>query len=156
MSNWPCPRCSFLNHPELFLCEICEFSKPPEALLSTEETESEKEKKIARLMPPAPQPNLDSPVRGLLELILKQKVTTGSLHYQICNPPCDHYSQKGSYGAKWSCGYRNIQMLCSSLMQLDEYKMVLFNKNGDIPDTITMQRWIERAWSAGFDREVRM
>jgi hypothetical protein len=38
----------------------------------------------------------------------------------------DHYA--GSYGDKgWGCGYRNFQMLLSSLMTEPTYNKVLFN-----------------------------
>jgi hypothetical protein len=39
------------------------------------------------------------------------------LAYRLCSP-CMYVSQKGKEGAAWSCGYRNIQMLCSALLLL--------------------------------------
>ena len=41
----------------------------------------------------------------------------------LCSPT-DHFSS--SYGDKgWGCGYRNLQMLLSSLIQLEHYKKVI-------------------------------
>lgn len=100
-------------------------------------------------------------VPGILQLI-RQSMTTPSsarskvrCEYVVSSPPCLHVSQKGSYGSAWSCGYRNIQMLCSSLMQLEEYRNVLFDGTGVVPEINGIQRWIETAWKAGFDVEAR-
>lgn len=57
-------------------------------------------------------------------------------------------------GGEWSCGYRNIQMLCHTLMSLPSYRRILFNGNGEVPDVHGLQAWIEKAWSNGFDVEV--
>lgn len=57
-------------------------------------------------------------------------------------------------GGEWSCGYRNIQMLCHTLMSLPSYRRVLFNGTGEVPDVHGLQAWIERAWTNGFDVEV--
>jgi hypothetical protein len=65
---------------------------------------------------------------------------------------CDHISQH-SEKFLWSCGYRNIQMLASSLMTDPTYKAVLFGGCGFIPDIPSIQMWIERAWRLGFDPE---
>jgi hypothetical protein len=72
----------------------------------------------------------------------------------LCNPYTAHFAQNGSYGAKWSCGYRNIQMLCSSLMKYPMYREKLFNGSANIPSILGLQYWIEKAWQHGFDREV--
>ena len=69
----------------------------------------------------------------------------------------DHYAS--SYGDKgWGCGYRNLQMLLSNLFGRPEYRDVLssslaVNKNSLIMPSISkLQRIIEAAWQAGFDR----
>jgi len=64
---------------------------------------------------------------------------------------CDHVTQRGSEGAGWACGYRNIQMLCSALIRNPRYRPVLFDGSGAIPDIPTLQRWIEYAWGCGYD-----
>jgi hypothetical protein len=85
----------------------------------------------------------------------------------------DHYSQSGQQddGHYWTCGYRNIQMLCSALMRDSKYSKVLFGGCNFIPDVAgiqvqfrpgnyissryptraCVQFWIEKAWRAGFD-----
>ncbi|CAN0477185.1 unnamed protein product, partial [Ectocarpus sp. 8 AP-2014] len=62
-----------------------------------------------------------------------------------------HCTQRGSHGSGFSCGYRNIQMLCSALMEWPEYKRVLFGGSGCIPGVALLQCWIERAWADGYD-----
>ena len=44
-------------------------------------------------------------------------------------------------------------MLSSSLMQLPEYREVLFGGNGEVPSVHGIQAWIEKAWAEGFDVE---
>lgn len=69
----------------------------------------------------------------------------------------DHYAS--SYGDKgWGCGYRNLQMLLSSLLYTSQYRDVLaanilFNKNNvTMPSISKLQKIIEDAWHQGFDR----
>ncbi|XP_054879169.1 zinc finger-containing ubiquitin peptidase 1 isoform X2 [Poeciliopsis prolifica] len=60
----------------------------------------------------------------------------------------DHYSS--SAGDKgWGCGYRNFQMLLSSLYRIDTYSSVLQEKT--IPCIPRVQRMIEEAWKEGLD-----
>lgn len=64
----------------------------------------------------------------------------------------DHYA--GSYGDKgWGCGYRNFQMLLSSLMTDPTYNKVLFNGRPLMPSIPKIQRLIEAAWEKGFDKQ---
>lgn len=54
--------------------------------------------------------------------------------YSICSP-CPHVSQRGNEGFEWSCGYRNIQMICHSLLNSSvdghkSYESQLFNGKG--------------------------
>ena len=87
---------------------------------------------------------------------IQVKVDSNSLIQRHFCSPVYHYSQYKSVGAKWSCGYRNIQMLCSSLMRIPEYKAVLFDGGGVVPNVQKLQGWIEEAWKAGYDVEVRL
>jgi Peptidase family C78 len=48
----------------------------------------------------------------------------------LCSDCVAHYSQRNAPGARFACGYRNIQMLCSSLMALPQYRRVLFGGTG--------------------------
>ncbi|XP_023931543.1 zinc finger with UFM1-specific peptidase domain protein [Lingula anatina] len=62
----------------------------------------------------------------------------------------DHFA--ASYGDKgWGCGYRNLQMLLSSLAACSLYQDVLFNGRPIIPSIPKIQRLIETAWQKGFD-----
>jgi len=74
-----------------------------------------------------------------------------SLDWRLCSP-VPHFTQK-RVGAKWSCGFRNIQMVCQSLMKRPEYRKVLFNgtTNGKVPSIHALQGWIYRAWHLGHD-----
>jgi len=65
-----------------------------------------------------------------------------------------HISQNGVYGSHWSCGYRNIQMLCTSLMQVPQMQSRLFLGCGQVPGIAGLQMWVEKAWEEGFDVEV--
>lgn len=151
--SWSCPRCSFLNHPDLPCCEICESEKeakilaPPKQIIQTGA-------KVPHTSPAVAHS------KGLADdiatMIVQQGLGNDRLEYVMCNPPPRFYSQKGSYGAAWSCGYRNIQMLCSSLLQIPEYRSVIFGGNGVIPDIQGLQKAIEDAWAVGFDREARI
>ncbi|CAH1799125.1 unnamed protein product [Owenia fusiformis] len=61
-----------------------------------------------------------------------------------------HYAS--SYADKgWGCGYRNLQMLLSSLATSPTYEEVLFNGRPLIPSIPKIQRLIEAAWIKGFD-----
>ncbi|XP_036395261.1 zinc finger-containing ubiquitin peptidase 1 [Megalops cyprinoides] len=60
----------------------------------------------------------------------------------------DHYSSsEGDRG--WGCGYRNFQMLLSSLHRMDAYKHC--NNEGRIPSIPQVQALIEQAWREGMD-----
>ncbi|XP_022410735.1 zinc finger-containing ubiquitin peptidase 1 [Delphinapterus leucas] len=60
----------------------------------------------------------------------------------------DHF--QSSYGDKgWGCGYRNFQMLLSSLLQNDAYDDCL--KGMSVPCIPKIQSMIEDAWKEGFD-----
>ncbi|XP_055919660.1 zinc finger-containing ubiquitin peptidase 1-like [Eupeodes corollae] len=69
----------------------------------------------------------------------------------------DHYAS--SYGDKgWGCGYRNLQMLFSSLLQNTSYNEVLYSAWGKrspsrtaIPSISRLQKMVEAAWAQGFD-----
>ena len=76
--------------------------------------------------------------------------------YKLCSE-LPFISQKGLEGYNYSCGYRNIQMLCNSLMINDEkYRKILFFGSLNIPDINGIQSWIEKAWKDGFDPDVRV
>ncbi|XP_076275679.1 zinc finger-containing ubiquitin peptidase 1-like isoform X2 [Rhynchophorus ferrugineus] len=69
----------------------------------------------------------------------------------------DHYAS--SYGDRgWGCGYRNIQMLISSLLTHTGYNERLYKlwqkekpPRSSVPSISRLQSLIEQAWSQGFD-----
>jgi hypothetical protein len=94
--------------------------------------------------------NSNAATNGITELITIAMNNEKSI-FKICSP-CPHITQAGFEGFDFTCGYRNIQMLCHVLIQQPEYKNILFNKQGDIPDIYGLQSWIEKAWKDGFDQ----
>ncbi|KAJ4900510.1 hypothetical protein Rs2_14461 [Raphanus sativus] len=65
----------------------------------------------------------------------------------------DHF-QSSKEDKGWGCGWRNIQMQCSHLLSRrdqDDVKRVLFGGSNFVPDIPSLQRWLELAWSSGFD-----
>lgn len=46
----------------------------------------------------------------------------GDAQWRLCDPRTVHCTQLGSEGSEFSCGYRNIQILCSALMEWPEYR----------------------------------
>ncbi|XP_022107620.1 zinc finger with UFM1-specific peptidase domain protein-like [Acanthaster planci] len=78
-----------------------------------------------------------------------EKTIPGLSYAKLCCD-ADHYSS--SYGDKgWGCGYRNLQMLLSSLVHIDDYRQVLFSGRNAIPSISKLQQLIESAWAKGFD-----
>ncbi|XP_044062458.1 zinc finger-containing ubiquitin peptidase 1 isoform X2 [Siniperca chuatsi] len=62
----------------------------------------------------------------------------------------DHYcSSAGDKG--WGCGYRNFQMLFSSLQRIDAYAPILQEKA--VPSIPQVQSMIEEAWKEGLDAQ---
>lgn len=159
-STWRCASCTFDNHRGLVVCEMCEKPRASEVVdLCTppgtpvaNATSSELPNPGKRLA----SSSVSQPLRTnhLVGLFSRAAALEG-LSYRFPHFPPEHYTQAGGYGARWSCGYRNIQMLCSSLMQLEEYRQVLFDGSGRIPTIPELQACIEKAWGAGFDIEVR-
>ncbi|XP_062835735.1 zinc finger-containing ubiquitin peptidase 1 isoform X2 [Anolis carolinensis] len=66
-------------------------------------------------------------------------LSTGVDHFHFCS------GDKG-----WGCGYRNFQMLLSSLLRNSIYKDYL-KENSSIPCIPKIQSLIEDAWKEGFD-----
>ena len=67
----------------------------------------------------------------LLTGAVSKKLT---IEYSLCSP-CPHVSQRGNEGYEWSCGYRNIQMICHSLLNKSSddyrcYESQMFNGKG--------------------------
>ncbi len=69
----------------------------------------------------------------------------------LCREGVVHMSQRGGLelGSGWACGYRNIQMLCSSLLAVPAFAPLLFGGARFVPEISFIQAWIERAWKHG-------
>jgi hypothetical protein len=82
------------------------------------------------------------------------------LDRRLCRPGCDHMSSTW-LDQGWACGYKNFQMLLSSLRHDPQYSTHLFGQdpsnqtNYDIPSVSYLQKLIETAWTAGFDSAGR-
>lgn len=50
------------------------------------------------------------------------RIGVGRAEWKLCDPRTAHCSQRGAPGSGYSCGYRNIQMVCSALMGIPEYR----------------------------------
>lgn len=232
LESWSCSQCTFANHIDLLLCEIC---SNPKAELGIDQIPPTVEVKAVRYKGEAEFSASGRPIRknagnrgGIQGQITfaadsgRMGITTSSssssyysrgqntkyvepeedfpivmegevkalslisdllmkdkkLDFSLAFPYPQHITQKNTIGAEWSCGYRNIQMLTSSLFQLPLYSALLFpnhqqhqahiNRNNNnanipgiennnnvplIPDILTIQHAIEAAWQQGFDRE---
>ena len=79
------------------------------------------------------------------------------LDRRLCRPGCDHV--KATWlDQGWACGYKNFQMLLSSLRHDPLYSAHLFGSNAleqEIPSVSYLQKLIEKAWAAGFDSAGR-
>ena len=171
--EWSCSQCTFLNHPFLRNCEICDHAcviidhneqndNSYHSITTTVKSESGgrklsnsshiqsnnfKNNKIKTWTDESAE------TTGIM-ILINNSLKVMKESYVLCRPDCSHFTQKNRYGHSWSCGYRNIQMLVSSLMKRELFKNVLFNGNGDIPSIKDIQIWIEKAWNDGFDPEV--
>ncbi|KAJ3406866.1 hypothetical protein HDV05_005700, partial [Chytridiales sp. JEL 0842] len=111
-----------------------------------------------------PKKSIIGQLQGLLKCIESgcRKNGSGYKAY-LCNPTVEHYAN-GMYDLTWGCGYRNTQMLFSSLFQMDEYstaflpsittKLSKINQTLEAKEMVsvrTIQSLIELAWEDGFD-----
>lgn len=87
--------------------------------------------------------------QGVLQALYEfyQTEARDSVHVWL-STDADHYcSSEGDRG--WGCGYRNFQMLLSSLLRLEEYKTVISDM--PVPSIPRIQALIEEAWVKGLD-----
>lgn len=156
-----CPKCTFHCPIGDTTCAMCN-SRLDEDLISDSEHNYNNQ-----VYPVVKKPKLDStapisvshysisiqntsPCLGIIEKLRTALSKQPKTVFYVCSP-CPHVSQIGAEGAKWSCGYRNIQMLCGMLACMPEYRERLFDGTGVIPDVRGLQSWIERSWADGFD-----
>lgn len=87
--------------------------------------------------------------QGILKALTEYYKTDGRdcVHVWL-SADTDHYcSSEGDKG--WGCGYRNFQMLLSSLLRLEDYTAVLSDMA--VPSIPRVQALIEAAWGEGLD-----
>ncbi|XP_048387041.1 zinc finger-containing ubiquitin peptidase 1 isoform X1 [Stegostoma tigrinum] len=86
---------------------------------------------------------------GLIKMLNQYYQKNGAeIRHVILCAETDHYH--ASLGDKgWGCGYRNFQMLLSSLIRMEEYTHDLHDIA--IPCIPKIQSMIEEAWKDGFD-----
>lgn len=91
---------------------------------------------------------------GIIDIIRTIQLNKFTTHRILCSS-CDHFSI-GSIDYGYGCGYRNTQMLFTSIREDKTLKDILFNNNNTkIPSITKIQSLIENAWSKGFDVEGR-
>mmetsp|Transcript_4892 Transcript_4892/g.7454 ORF Transcript_4892/g.7454 Transcript_4892/m.7454 type:complete len:444 (+) Transcript_4892:44-1375(+) len=164
-----CPHCTFINQRTVSVCEMCStpIRKKQNSVIGGQTSSSSQKSSSDSTSLTA---SSESVTHGIISLIqqklqVEQESCKGMdsngvkspsflLEYRLCSSYCPHISQKGVVmGGEWSCGYRNIQMLCHTLINIPAYRDTLFNGSGDVPDVHGIQAWIEQAWGAGFDTE---
>ncbi|XP_023330509.1 zinc finger with UFM1-specific peptidase domain protein [Eurytemora carolleeae] len=112
-----------------------------------------------------------SVTHGISEIIHPLSTRSIGVRLSCVSGRMDHYSS--TYGDKgWGCGFRNLQMLLSHLLNSTEYRGVLLeNLSGNrnlvsqnislnrnlvdrvgMPSIPRLQEILEQAWRAGFDR----
>lgn len=91
---------------------------------------------------------------GLIQKIKETSESSDQVRYLWICTDLDYFAPTNTTRG-WGCGYRNIQMLLSSLVHVPEYSRRLFNGNYDIPSIHRLQELIEAAWANGFDPQSR-
>ncbi|KAI6781259.1 uncharacterized protein J7T54_004032 [Emericellopsis cladophorae] len=86
---------------------------------------------------------------SVLQKLLQASNTTSAAW--LCSPHVTHVSklsQEGSF-----CGYRNIQMLCSHIINSGSFGAVKFGDQ--VPSIFDIQELIENAWDEGINARGR-
>ncbi|XP_031643432.1 zinc finger-containing ubiquitin peptidase 1-like isoform X1 [Oncorhynchus kisutch] len=76
-----------------------------------------------------------------------QREARDCVHVWLSADTDHYYSSEGDKG--WGCGYRNFQMLLSSLQRMEPYTTCL--SEGSVPSIPQVQVLIEGAWREGLD-----
>ncbi|KAK3297549.1 peptidase family C78-domain-containing protein [Chaetomium fimeti] len=89
-------------------------------------------------------------VISVLALLLEQSPSTKYAY--LCHPSVQHVSKLKREGG--FCGYRNIQMLASCVVDAKFKGHEHFH--GSIPSIFQIQEWIEAAWDQGINPQGRL
>ncbi|CAK1586707.1 unnamed protein product [Parnassius mnemosyne] len=97
-----------------------------------------------------------SRTNGILERIAQLNAQNPSIVKTYLCSAVDHYAS--TYGDRgWGCGYRNMQMLLSSLIKHPQYARLLggaVDRDCEcVPSIPRLQLLVERAWQLGFDTQ---
>lgn len=90
--------------------------------------------------------------KGILSLIDKISIPNATFLRGQYSADLVHFEQQD----EWSCGYRNLQMLLSSILPNIPTTHSLFKEDGNhkiIPNIMELQRLFEMSWREGFDRD---
>lgn len=98
-----------------------------------------------------------SVTRGLVSRVRSLSINSQNVVRTLTCTCVDHYAS--SYGDRgWGCGYRNAQMMISSLLTHTGYNERLYKlwqnqkpPRSSVPSISRLQQLIEQAWSQGFD-----
>ena len=87
------------------------------------------------------------------------KGPASSFRAALCGAPLLHFGTR-PFDSGFGCGWRNLQMLCGSLLHLPGTQLalrqkLLFGGARFVPDVPALQAWLEAAWEAGFDQPGR-
>ncbi|XP_016378921.1 zinc finger with UFM1-specific peptidase domain protein-like isoform X2 [Sinocyclocheilus rhinocerous] len=88
-----------------------------------------------------------SKTSGLMGALYRyyQRDASDCAHVWLCAETGHYSSSEGDKG--WGCGYRNFQMLLSSLHRMEQYKLLPVS----VPSIPRVQALIEEAWGQGAD-----
>lgn len=94
----------------------------------------------------------NSPAPSLLAALSSQLMQQPENTIALLAADTDHFqSERGQFG--WACGFRNCQMLLSSVIRQKDMRDIRFGGHKGVPTVASLQSLIEDAWARGWDRE---
>jgi len=98
--------------------------------------------------------DVDSGLTSTADITATLSLSGSEVVFICCH--CDHFAAS-SADRGWGCGYRNTQMLISSLAREPELQDMFVTRSNDVsngtgvPSILRLQTLIEKAWQNGFD-----
>ena len=139
-----CPVCTLLSSVEVEVCAVCDHSfkrKAEKREGTTANISSRKTTKCDSTITPEQYFNL-----------LKSRL--GDVKFRVCSALHFISQTEDVSSSKWACGYRNIQMLCSSLVQCDAFsstRLLAAWNSKRLCSVEGVQQLIIEAWREGYD-----